>query len=95
VIEALDTHYLKNNIAKYRKTMTAFRGENDFIDLMKEVPSSIELSSLPKIIDEKRQVVLSLSAYDKDILEKYFQKFIDFCEKNSIEYIFEDKKAKD
>ncbi|AXH11711.1 competence/damage-inducible protein A [Halarcobacter bivalviorum] len=90
VIEALDKHYAKNELIKYRKTLTAFCGENDLISLMKEVPSEIELSSLPKIIEDKRQVVLSLSSSNKELLETNFEKFINFCQEKSIKYTLED-----
>ncbi len=90
VIEALDKHYSKNDLVKYRKTLTAFCGENDLISLMKELPSDIELSSLPKIIDDKRQVVLSLSSLEQTLLDNSFQEFIDFCEEKNIKYILED-----
>ncbi|WP_419773985.1 competence/damage-inducible protein A [Halarcobacter sp.] len=90
VIEALDKHYSKNDLVKYRKTLTAFCGENDLISLMKELPSEIELSSLPKIIDDKRQVVLSLSSLEQTLLDNSFQEFIDFCEEKNIKYILED-----
>ncbi len=90
VIEALDKHYAKNELIKYRKTLTAFCGENDLISLMKEVPSEIELSSLPKIIEDKRQVVLSLSSSKQELLETNFEKFINFCQEKSIKYTLED-----
>jgi len=57
---------------------------------MKELPSEIELSSLPKIIDDKRQVVLSLSSSNETLLKSSFQEFIDFCEEKNIKYILED-----
>jgi len=90
VIEALDKLYPKSNLKKYRLVMTIETSENDLIDTMKKIPSHIELSSLPKIIGDKRKVVISLAGYDKDELEKYFQLFIDFCEKNEKEFILKD-----
>ncbi len=90
VIEALDRHYSKNNEEKYRVTLTAYCGENDLIDIMKTVPSSIEFSSLPKILDDKRLVVISLCTYDKNLVETYFSKFTQFLEKNSIKFVLKD-----
>ncbi|RXK12107.1 molybdopterin-binding protein [Halarcobacter mediterraneus] len=90
VLEALDKHYVKNEQIKYRKTLTAFCGENDLISLMKEIPDEVELSSLPKIIDDKRLVVLSLSSLNQKLLEQNFQKFIDYCEEKEIAFILED-----
>lgn len=90
VIESLDKYYNKNEITKFRKTLTAQCSENDLIDIMKILPNEIEFSSLPKIIDEKRMVVISLNGEDELLVDNYFQKFVDFLEKNSIDYILKD-----
>jgi len=90
VLEALDKYYMKNNITKYRKTLTAFCAEGDLINLMQKLPKNIEFSSLPNITDNKRQVVLSLSSYDKKILNRYFEKFTIFCQENKIQFILDD-----
>ena len=90
VMEALDKLYPKSNLKKYRLVMTIETSENDLIDTMKKIPSHIELSSLPKIIGDKRKVVISLAGYDKDEVEKYFGMFVDYCEKNEKEFILKD-----
>ena len=36
VLEALDRHYTKSNIKKYRKTVTIVSSENDLIEVMKK-----------------------------------------------------------
>lgn len=90
VIEALDKHYLKNLLQKYRKSLTAYCGENDLINIMKTVPSEIELSSLPKILDDKRMVVISLNGENENQITEYFSKFTTFLEENSIHYLLED-----
>ena len=90
VIEALDKLYAKSDIQKYRKVMTINTSENDLIDTMKKIPLNIELSSLPKIIGDKRKVVISLAGYDKDEVEKYFEMFVDYCVECGKEFVFED-----
>lgn len=90
VVEALDKYYLKNDVEKFRMTLTAYCGENDLINTMKQVEKDVELSSLPKIIGDKRMVVLSLSSYNKESLEKDFQKFINYLEENKIIYELRD-----
>ena len=90
VIEALDLLYPKSNIEKYRKVMTINASENDLIDTMKKIPENIDLSSLPKILGDKRKVVISLSGYDKDEVEKYFKLFVDYCLEFEKEFVFED-----
>ncbi len=90
VIEALDRYYKKNSLEKYRLTLTAFCGENDLIDIMKKLPEDVELSSLPKLIDGKRSVVLSLSSYNKEVLPKEFAMFTEYLEKENIIYELKD-----
>ena len=90
VIEALDKLYPKSNIEKYRKVMTINASENDLIDTMKQIPSNIDLSSLPKISGDKRKVVISLAGYDKDEVEKYFKLFVDYCLEFGKEFVLED-----
>ena len=90
VVEALDKLYPKSDIQKYRLVMTINASENDLIDTMKKIPSNIELSSLPKIIGDKRKVVISLAGYDKDEVEKYFGLFVEYCEVFGKEFVFGD-----
>jgi molybdopterin-biosynthesis enzyme MoeA-like protein len=89
VIEALDKLYPKSQ-EKYKKVLTATCSENDLIDTMKKIPEDLDFSSLPKIFENSRKVVISLAGYDKDEVDKYFQLFIDYCEENQKEYILKD-----
>lgn len=91
VIEALDKLYPKSNIEKYRKVMTINASENDLIDTMKKIPEHLDFSSLPKILGDKRKVVISLAGYDLDEVNKYFEMFVEFCEENGKEFILEDE----
>lgn len=90
VIEALDRYYNKNEIQKYRRTLTLFSGENDIIDFMNSLPIQIEASSLPKLIDTKRRAVLSLSSTDKKLLDSYFKKAQEYLDNKGIEYVLKD-----
>lgn len=90
VVEALDKLYPKALDEKYRKVMTINCSENDLIDTMKKIPKHLELSSLPKIINEDRKVVISISGYNKEEIDNYFQKFIDFCIQFKKDYVLED-----
>jgi len=71
---------------KYRYTLKAKTSENTLISLMKRVPSTIELSSLPMFIDSKPNVELSLSGEDKQELIKCFKLFTDELEAKKIHY---------
>lgn len=89
VIEALDTHYPISK-EKYKKVMTIDASENDLIETMKKMPEHLDFASLPKIINDKRKVVISLGGYDKVEVDKYFDLFIRYCELNQKDYILKD-----
>ena len=90
VIEALDSHYKINKVKKFRLTLSAFCGENNLIDIMKKVSSEVELSSLPKIIDDKRIVVLSLISKDEKLVKENFSMFTKYLNEKQIEYELKD-----
>jgi len=85
IVEALDKLYPKNK-AKYMFTMTAYCSENDLINTMKSISTSVDLSSLPIIEGNNRYVVLSISGYDENLCRVEFAKFALYCDKNNIEY---------
>ena len=89
VIEALDTLYPKSQ-SKYRRVLTASCGENDLINIMLQMPKDLDFASLPKLINDKRKVVISLAGYEKDKVDKYFGLFITHLEKNNVDYILKD-----
>jgi len=71
---------------KYRYTLKAETSENTLISLMKQLPDTIELSSLPMFIDAKPNVELSLSGENKQELIEYFKLFTNELEAKKINY---------
>jgi len=90
IVEALDKFYPQNK-QKYRSTLRALCSENLLVDTMKLMPQDLDFSSLPQIDGDKRATVISISSYNKDEVEQYFNIFLDYLIKNSIEYTLEDK----
>lgn len=87
VLQALDKYFPKNKSKSYRMTLTAFTGENSIIDLMKNTPKAIEVSSLPKIKPNNvREVVLSLTSSNQTMLESCFKEYEAFLKQHHIEY---------
>ncbi|MEA1955968.1 MAG: molybdopterin-binding protein [Campylobacterota bacterium] len=72
---------------KFRYTLIAQTSENTLITLMKELPSNIELSSLPMINGNILSVELSLSGYDENLTKKYFNKFKEELTNKKIEFL--------
>lgn len=71
---------------KYRVTLLAKTSENTLIDLMKKVPSELELSSLPILNTEGASVEISLCGVDKMVVDKSFKLFTDFLQSSKISY---------
>jgi len=89
VIEALDKHYLKSE-EKYRVSLTAFCVENLLIDVMKKISKNIDFSSLPRIKEGERRVVISLAGYNKKEVDDNFVLFTNYLDDNKIKYILDD-----
>jgi len=90
IIEALDEFYPKNKQI-YRLSLNAQCSENLLVDTMKQIPTDIDMSSLPQIDGNKRNTIISISSYDENEAKKYFKYFIDFLIQNNIIYTLEDK----
>ena len=71
---------------KYRFTLLAQTSEETLITLMKELPTSIELSSLPMFKDNKPLVELSLSGFDKSNTLHHFNLFCDELNSLKVSY---------
>jgi len=71
---------------KYRFTLLAQTSENTLITIMKEIPPTIELSSLPIFKDNKPSVELSLSGFDKSNTLHYFNLFCEELNRLNIDY---------
>jgi len=71
---------------KYRFTLLAQTSENTLITLMRKLPSSIELSSLPIFKDNKPSVELSLSGFDKPNTLHHFNLFCEELNRLNIDY---------
>lgn len=89
VIEALDKFYPKNK-PKYRLSLKAICSENLLVDTMKEIPTDIDISSLPQIDGDYRATIISIASYDENETKKYFSKFTEFLKSNKIDYSLED-----
>jgi molybdopterin-biosynthesis enzyme MoeA-like protein len=90
VIEALDKYYPKNR-EKYSYFLNADCSENELIEIMKEVPHTVDFASLPHIENEKRTVVISVGSYDKLEAKYYFNLFVELLNQRKITFTLDDK----
>ena len=71
---------------KYRLTLLAQTSENTLIDIMKQIPKDIELSSLPILKPNNISVEISLCSTSALHVENYFKLFTDFLDTSKITY---------
>ena len=88
VIWALDNLFDKK-MDKYTCGFKADCSENDLIDIMHALPKDIELSSLPKIENNKKTVDIYLASYNKDKLMQWCNFFKNEMEKIGKKYFDE------
>lgn len=74
----------KNSYHRY--TLTALCKENLLIDAMKQMPQTVEFSSLPKLYSDGWRVSISVASHDDQEAKKAFQLYIDLLEEKSIPY---------
>jgi molybdopterin-biosynthesis enzyme MoeA-like protein len=90
IVEALDRHYLKNDINEFRLTLSAYVSENDLVDTMKNTSLDVDMSSLPIINGDKRYTVISIGSDSKEKTQREFNKFVEYCKDNNIKYELKD-----
>ncbi|NPA65840.1 MAG: competence/damage-inducible protein A [Epsilonproteobacteria bacterium] len=87
MVDYILEHILKEAPKKgYRKTLKAKTSENELIDVMKEISPEVEMSSLPIINGDKREVEISVAGDNEELVTKEFQKFIDKLKNKKIIY---------
>ena len=76
-----------------RYTLTADCRENEFIDIMEQMPKEVEFSSLPKMNKGKGwQVTISVASQDEIMAKEAFNRYITLLEEKKIPYRLEDER---
>lgn len=75
----------------HRYTLTADCKESFLIDVMHQMPSSVEFSSLPKLYEGIWRVSISVASYDDDEAKRAFQLYRDKLQTHDIPYSLVDE----
>ncbi|MCW8895126.1 MAG: molybdopterin-binding protein [Sulfurimonas sp.] len=86
MISAAIEEFFSEPDEKYRLTLLAQTSENTLVSVMKEIPSDIELSSLPILGEDKVSVEISLCASDKSHVQNNFNLFTKYLNELKIPY---------
>jgi molybdopterin-biosynthesis enzyme MoeA-like protein len=71
----------------HRKTLIADTSENTLIDVMKRVPDTVELSSLPIIKQNVPSVEISVAGTESTEVDAAFSLFVDYLQTHHIDYV--------
>ena len=95
VEEILDRFFPFTTTPLYRKTLIAKTSENTLIDVMEQMDSNVDFSSLPMINGGNPLVEISVASINETLCQKNFQLFINALDNKSISYeILENNKNK-
>lgn len=86
MIDEILSKYIPEPIKLFNKTLIAECGEGKIQHLMFDLPSEVDLSSLPMMNNGNPRVELSLSSVDDTVLDQCFDVFIDFLDREDIGY---------
>ena len=75
----------------YRHTLTAHCKENEFIEIMEEMPKEVEFSSLPKLYSDGWRVSISVASEDEELAQQSFDMYVELLNKKSIVYALQDE----
>ena len=92
MVEQILAEIIPEGKKQYRYTLTAACRENEFIDVMEQMPKEVEFSSLPKLNKGNGwQVSISVAAEDQSVAKEAFERYIALLETKQIPYRLEDE----
>lgn len=90
MVDNILSEKFKEGKALYRHTLTALCREGDLISIMEQMPPSVELSSLPKLMSDGWQTTISVASHNEKEAQKAFSLYIDTLEKKDIYFSLND-----
>jgi len=86
MVTEISKKLFKTKSAYYRYTLTAHCKENMLIDVMNQMPDSVEFSSLPKYHEDGWRVSISVASHSDTEAKRAFKLYIDKLDKEDITY---------
>jgi len=87
MVENIFATYFNTKREIYRYTLSADCKESFLVDIMEQMPSSVEFSSLPKSVGEGRwSTTISVVSYDKKSAKENFELYIQKLQESGIAY---------
>ncbi len=82
----LDNFFKDAGKKEYRYSFKALCSETNFIDLMKETPKEVEVSSLPQLYSDGPRTIISIASSNQELAKKEFEKYLKYMDEKKIFY---------
>ena len=76
---------------QYRFTFTALCKENEFIEVMENMPKEVEFSSLPKLYSDGWKVTISVASDNRTLAQEAFNRYLQVLKEKDIVYALVDE----
>jgi len=87
IIENIQKEFFYQKNKNYRYTLVAKCKESLFIEIMRDMPNGVDVSSLPtKTDDNNWKTTISVVSKDKNLALDSFKRYIDILKRDNIEY---------
>ena len=91
MVEEILQKLIPNKKVQYRHTFTALCKENEFIEVMENMPKEVEFSSLPKLYSDGWKVTISVASSDETLSYEAFNKYLQVLKEKNIVYALVDE----
>ena len=91
MVEEILQKLIPNKKVQYRHTFTALCKENEFIEVMENMPKEVEFSSLPKLYSDGWEVTISVASSNEALAYKAFNMYLQVLKEKNIVYALVDE----
>ena len=91
MVDTILEKLVPNKKEQYRFTFTALCKENEFIEVMENMPKKVEFSSLPKLYSDGWKVTISVASDNRTLAQEAFNMYIQVLKEKNIVYALVDE----
>ena len=91
MVDTILDKLVPNKKDQYRFTFTALCKENEFIEVMENMPERVEFSSLPKLYSDGWKVTISVASDNRTLAQEAFNMYLQVLKEKNIVYALVDE----
>lgn len=91
MVDTILEKLVPNKKDQFRFTFTALCKENEFIEVMENMPKKVEFSSLPKLYSDGWKVTISVASDNRTLAQEAFNMYLQVLKEKNIVYALVDE----